>query len=633
MCVLLSAATLAQEPSAKPAAATPPSEKAAAAKSEEKAALPFQIQLLETHVRFESNGDSRKEVHTIVKINDLVGAHQFSRLAFDYNRTFQQVEIPLVKVSHANGGTSEILPSAITDAPNPAVQDFPAYHDVRVKSVRILGLQDGDTIEYRVITTTTKHPLAPDFWLEHTFDRSGQVSHEIFQVEMPKLRAQIRVNPETPPAREQSGAGVSARESYRWDIRSTDLKTHDSSSDARDIALTTFASWPQFAERLSWKVNTGFSTHIYSEAEALAHSDEGRRSPKFLYKMVARKIATVDLPFDLITATGRGAQQILPSGYGTPGEKIRLLDVLLTQTTTRGSVVVYSELQDFESELPSPDLLSGMLLKLKVGTKEYFLDPGLEVAPFGIVPAKLRGRRVLEITGTDSSKRGHFSTIPLELPFPASQRVTTNCRIDAQGTLTSKVTYQLRGDNELLLRVTFHKTSKDKQLEIAQYLALADGFRGKVTSVKTSDPYATDIPFEVEYELTQAKFVDWSKKPVRIPAMLPQIALPDLPGKAAGKIELGTPLDVQTSLTLKLPEGTTVQTPAATSVARDYATFASKYDGHLNTVNVSRHINFAKREIPVERAPDYNAFLRAVQNDQAQVLVLLPPSAAATTTP
>jgi hypothetical protein len=625
VCVLLCAATLAQEPSAKPADATPPSEKVATAKSEEKAALPFQIQLLETHVRFESNGDSRKEVHTIVKINDLAGARQFSRLGFDYNRAFQQVEIPLVKISHANGGTSEILPSAITDAPNPAVQDFPAYHDVRVKSVRILGLHDGDTIEYRVITTTTKHPLAPDFWLEHTFDRLGQVSHEIFQVEMPKLRAQIRVNPETPPAREQSGDGVSAWESYRWDILSTDLKTRDENSDARDITLTSFASWPQLAERLSWKVNTGFSTHIYGEAEALAHSDAGRSSPKFLYKMVAHKIATVDLPFDLATATGRGPQQILASGYGTPGEKIRLLDALLTQTTTRGSVVAYSELQDFESELPSPDLLSGMLLKLKVGTKEYFLDPGLEVAPFGIVPAKLRGRRVLEITGTDSSKRGHFSTIPLELPFPASQRVTTNCRIDAQGTLTSKVTYQLRGDNELLWRVTFHKTPKDKQPEIAQYLALADGFRGKVTSVRTSDPYATDIPFEVEYELTQAKFVDWSKKPVRIPAPLPQIALPDLPGKTVGKIELGTPLDVQTSLKLRLPEGTTVQTPAATSVARDYATFASKYDGHLNTVTASRHIDFLKREIPSDRAADYNAFLRAVQNDQAQAIVLSPP--------
>jgi hypothetical protein len=168
---------------------------------------------------------------------------------------------------------------------------------------------------------------------------------------------------------------------------------------------------------------------------------------------------------------------------------------------------------------------------------------------------------------------------------------------------------------------------------VAGLLALSDGFRGTITNVTTSDPMATKEPFTVEYELTQAKFVDWSKKPVRIPALLPQIALPDAPGKTVGKIELGTPLEVQTSLKLQLPEGTTVQTPAATSVARDYATFVSKYDGHLNTVSVSRHINFLKREIPTERAADYNAFLRAVQNDQAQVLVLLPPSAAATTTP
>ena len=53
-------------------------------------------------------------------------------------------------------------------------------------------------------------------------------------------------------------------------------------------------------------------------------------------------------------------------------------------------------------------------------------------------------------------------------------------------------------------------------------------------------------PFTVEYEIAQPKFVDWTKKPVRIPALLPQIALPDTAGKTAGKIELGTPLDVET---------------------------------------------------------------------------------------
>ena len=109
-------------------------------------------------------------------------------------------------------------------------------------------------------------------------------------------------------------------------------------------------------------------------------------------------------------------------------------------------------------------------------------------------------------------------------------------------------------------------------------LAISDGFRGQVTNVEASDPLSTEDPFTVEYELTQLKFVDWSKKPVRIPRFLPQIGLPDLPppqaqGKTAPKIDLGTPLDVQTSMTLKLPEGTTVQTPAGTSVARDYATY------------------------------------------------------------
>jgi len=183
----------------------------------------------------------------------------------------------------------------------------------------------------------------------------------------------------------------------------------------------------------------------------------------------------------------------------------------------------------------------------------------------------------------------------------------------------------MRGDNELLLREAFHQTAKERWKEVAGLLALSDGFRGTITNVTASDPMATKDPFTVEYEITQAKFVDWSKKPVRIPALLPQIALPDLPTKTAGKIELGTPLDVQTSLTLKLPEGTTVQTPAATSVARDYATFASKYDGHLNTLTASRRINFVMREIPIERVTDYNTFSRAVQNDQAQMLVLSPP--------
>ena len=93
--------------------------------------LPFQLQLLETQVRFEVQGDSRKEVHTIVKIINILGAHQFARLAFDYNHAFQQVEIPEVHIRHAHGGTSDVLPSAVTDAIIPIYARHFSMEDVQ----------------------------------------------------------------------------------------------------------------------------------------------------------------------------------------------------------------------------------------------------------------------------------------------------------------------------------------------------------------------------------------------------------------------------------------------------------------------------------------------------------------------
>src|SRR6266436_3664258 len=187
----------------------------------EKPENPAQIELLATRSRFEANGDSRKEVHARVHINNELGVRQFARLNFDYNRAFESVEIPLVHITHPSGGSADILPSAITDNPNPAVLNAPAYHDVRVKSVRILGLEPGDTLEYRVITTVSHHPLAPDFWLDHSFDRTGVVSQEMFELDIPTPRLRIHINPETPAlTSENSGEGESARALYRWDIDS-----------------------------------------------------------------------------------------------------------------------------------------------------------------------------------------------------------------------------------------------------------------------------------------------------------------------------------------------------------------------------------------------------------------------------
>jgi hypothetical protein len=623
-------------------------EKAGAKKAEaaEKEELPAQIELLETLYRFEANGDSRKEVHARVHINSELGVRQFARLNFDFNRSFQSVEIPLARVTHANGGTSDALASAITDTPNPAVMKAPAYQDVRVKSVRIFGLEPGDKLEYSVVTTTTNHPLAPDFWLDHSFDRSGVVTQEVFELDIPTSRlsdsatarrVNLRVHAATPAeVKRETAADDPARSIHRWQVS---LLKADKDSGAvtqgPDIELGSYLVWGVLSQQLADLFQSSGKQDAAVAEKAVALTKDAatpREKAEALCNFVSKEIATIDLPLDATGYRSRQASEILSSGYATPEDKYVLLAALAAAVSgARPEAELAGNIEGIETQEPRPSLFSRVLTNWGAFG---WCDPGLEIAPFGLLAPDLRGKNAFRVFHPPSSSPladvayPLWLPIPKELPFAAFQKVDVNASIGSDGNLTAKVRYVLRGDNELLLRVAFHQTPKEKWKDLGQLLSLSDGFRGQVSGVNASDPYATKEPFEVDYEITQPKLVDWSKGGVvRMPALLPQLGLPDppakpAPGKAVAPIELGTPLEVETTLMLRLPVGTTITAPTGTSVQRDYATFASQYSAKGATVTASRHIRFLSRQVPGERAADYNAFLRAVLNDQAQDFTL-----------
>ncbi len=613
---------------------------------------PAQIELLETHIRFAADGSSRKEVHARVLINTELGTRQFARLSFDYNRAFEAVEIPLARITHVGGGTADILPSAVTDQPNPAVIDAAAYQDIRRKTVRILGLQPADKLEYRVITTTAKAPLAPDFYLFHTFAKDAIVTEERFELDLPASRAvQLCVNPETPAIREEkSGDGAEARVIRRWEYRwarpetKTSPSARQNPSGEPDVTLTTFTSWKQLSARLA----ENFSASENIAPEVIAKSSDLIKAAKdpaqkieAIYDFVSQKIATLELPLDSSGFRTRPPAEILSSGYATVGDKLVLFAALARAAKIPAIIALAGAPDNAETLLPRPTMFTQTLLWTGKDGPGFWLDPGVEVAPFRMIAANLRGKPALLLLPDDGEKASlsRWLAVPVELPFGASQHVNVDAVLAADGKLTARVHYSLRGDNELLLRVAFHHTAKEKWKDLAQLLSISDGFRGKVASVNASDPSETREPFSVDYEIAMPKFVDWSKKPVRIPALLPQVGLPDAPAtvnkdSATSAIELGTPLDVYTHASLQLPPDTIAHAPTGTSVARDYATFTSKYgvqdaehSAHNVTVTASRHIQFLLREIPAARVTDYKAFMHAVQNDEAQDFVLERPVA------
>jgi transglutaminase-like putative cysteine protease len=625
-----------QVPDPKPS--SPPSAEKSAAKAP--AQTPAQIELLETHIRFNADGSSRKEVHAKVHINTELGTRQFARLNFDYHRAFETVEVPLARVTHASGGTEDILPSSITDQPNPAVVDAPAYQDVRRKTVRILGLQPTDELEYRVITTTAHAPLAPDFYFFHTFARDAIVAREQFELDLPaSSAARLHVNAGTPAKSEEKvGEGAESHLVRKWEYQWASTKDHagdaiqPATSAEPDIALTTFTSWNQLSAKLAEKFAPGENL----APEIIAKSTDLTKSAKTpeekieaLYEFAAQKIATLELPLEATRFRAMSPVEILSSGYGNELDKTALLAALLRAAKLPAIIALAGAPDGADNLLPRPSMFTHVLLFTGKDGPGFWLDPGTEVAPFRMVASNLRGKPsfLLLPDEKESAGRSRWLAVPDELPFPASQQVTVDAALALDGKLTAKVHYALRGDNELLLRVAFHQTAKDKWKDLAQLLSISDGFRGKVLNVSASDPTETHHPFEIDYEIVMPKFVDWSKKPVRIPALLPQIGLPDPPAKsdsasATSSIDLGTPLDVDTRTTLQLPPGTTVHAPTGTSVQRDYATFASKYTQQDVNITASRRVRFLLREVPAARATDYKAFIHAVQNDEAQDFVL-----------
>jgi hypothetical protein len=592
------------------------------------------VELLETHIRFEADGSSRREAHLIVRLRTEAGAKQFASLSFDYNRAFEQLDLPLVRITHANGGTTDILPSAITDRAHPAVADAPAYAELRRKSVRVLGLQPGDVLEYRIVTGVARAPFAPDFSFSHNFARED-VSQEILEIDLPSARSpaprtSLQARSYETEKRADSGE---PRIVYRWKrpasnpgSAATPAELSDFAGPAEpDVSLTTLAGWPALLAALQrfFPPHEQPSPEISAKAEGLTRgASKAEEKLEAIYQFVSQKVRTIVLPLGATGFRMRAPAEVLAAGYGTPEEKCRLLAALANAAELPAAVAFPVADASFVRALPMPALLSGVLVVARVGRNAVWLDPSMEVAPYRMIPANVRGKPALLLS--PASDVQFFENVPTELPFPAKQEVRVESAIGADGKLTAKLGYSLRGDDELVLRVAFHRTPKEQWKDVAAMLAGASGFHGRVTNVSTSDPFSTGEPFRVEYQIVQPGFADWTKPASRIPVPLPFLRLAELPathggaGSQAPPIELGTPLQATVECILQLPPETEVRAPTGMAITRDYAAYTSKYAVEGTTVRASRHLQLILREIPGERAADYAAFFRAVQNDESQ---------------
>ncbi len=586
---------------------------------------PFVIEKYYSTARFESDGTGERDLNVRIRVQSDAGLQALGELVFGYSEANEKMDVRSVVVHKADGTNVTAGPDAVKEMTAPIARDAPVYTDYKEKHITVPSLRPGDTLEYSIATQIVKAFAPNQFWFEHNFLEGTIVLDEQLELNIPKGRT---INLQSPEFRfEKADSGD--RTIYRWKrsvpSRHADdakKKTDEANAKPPNVRATTFENWGEVARWYSQleKGRTEPSPEIRAKTQELI---QGRVTEldkiQALYDYVSKNIRYVSLSFGLSRYQPHAAAEVFTNQYGDCKDKHTLLAAMLEAAGIRSDAVLIPSLRKLDVSLPSPSQFDHVITAVPVNGQLLWMDTTTEVAPFRLLAASLRNKSALLVAADGAGK---IVETPQDPPFLSTQRVEVDAQVSELGKLTSKLRYFVRGDNELALRIAFRRTPQTQWKELGQTVATLDGLHGEVTAVKPSDPSDTSKPFELDLDLAQPNYLDWSSKKTKVALPLAAIGVPGVPDDNSAPIRLGSPLDVTVHLKLTLPENYVAQPPVGVSVPRDYAEFKSSYRYEDHILTVARSLTFKMRDLPASRTSDYLAFARAVESDETQTLAI-----------
>jgi tetratricopeptide (TPR) repeat protein len=600
---------------------------ASQARSDKYSNEPYVIEKYTTTYRFETDGSQKRTIFARVRIQSALAAQKFSHLAFNYDASSGSLDFELVRILRAKD-LQEISTASAKDAPAEFTRDAAAYGFYRQKTIEIPSLQTGHILEYQIVSHG--RPLATaQAWIKHTFLTDAITLDEELIVDAPKSHTPAIRSPRFAYAADS--AAPADRILYRWkhanlalpaDPESAGTGSQQKTAKVADVTLTTFRTWDEVAKWYAAEIATqsDSSSEVTAKTKELARDGiSEEQKVRSIYNFVSQEIREVDLETSSAARSSLHPAQLLSQGYASGADKEILLIAMLRAAGMHADLGTICDSGTFDPAFPSPTQFDRNVAAVLLDGKIVWLDPSSGVAPFQFLPASLRNKSALVVAAAGT---GRIARTPADPPFPSTQRVQITGNVTELGKLSAHVRYELRGDNEFVLRLAFRKTPESQWKELAQTILTLDGLHGKILQVKPTTLTQTDEPFALDVEYAQSDFLDWSSERTRAPLPLLAIGVPDAPKKSSAAIDLGSPLRVTAELKVTFPEKFKVRAPVAIAVSREYADFKSSYDFSGGILTAERLLDFKERSVPAANSSDYVSFSRAVSADQAQPLLI-----------
>jgi tetratricopeptide (TPR) repeat protein len=585
------------------------------------------IESMATKIAFENDGNFTREQNTRVRVQTDAGVKAWGMLSFPFQAATQTLDIDYVRVQKADGSTIVTPPDNVQDLDSEITRSAPFYSDLREKHVAVKGLVKGDILEYEAHWHTTKPLIPGQFWFEYNFHHEGIVLNERVEIKVPETRAVKVKGPQaTQTVTTESGSRI-----YAWTyskLQSTKEPEDDQKKQieialgrlpAPDVQISSFQSWEDVG-RWYWSLQKDrvepTSAIRAKAAELTKGMTDDATKLRALYSFVSTQYRYIGIAFGIGRYQPHAAEDVLTNNYGDCKDKHTLLASLLQATGITLYPALINSTQKLDPEVPTPAQFDHVIGYLPPGKDKdaIWLDTTMEVAPFGLIVARLRDKQALVMSAENSVK---FVTTPADPPPPNTETFKLEGKLGEDGTLEAKIAATMQGDSEVVLRTVFRQVPQPQWKDLVQQISYGLGFAGTVSDVNASIPEATGNPFHFSYSYNRKDYPNWkSDRQFTVPGL--PFAMPPVRDDASYPVWLGSPMEFVSDSKVEVPDGYKPQIPSNVDLKYDFAEYHASYTQEHGALVSKRRLLIKLREIPIAKFDDYRNFIKNVQNDVNQ---------------
>ena len=557
---------------------------------------------------------------------------EIANVQLPYNSAFEKIKILRARTIKKDGTVIDVKSGDIRDIS--PYSGYAMYSSVKMKVMIMPAIEDDCIIDYEWQVSGKKSIMPPYFWLGWYYQSREPTVLSKFTLEVPtgSRFKNTAYNTKIAPVRTSSNDGRTA--TIVWEGRDFgEINPEPYMPPVSEICpwfeLSSVDTWDQVAVwyRKLVEPQLKATPEILQAVEELTKDKATpTEQAKAIYYWVEDKIRYVGLEFGAAAYEPHSAKDVFDNRYGDCKDQATLLVTMLAAAGIKAYPVLVpvSFRGDTSSRLPSPGMFDHAIALAEIEGKQVWMDTTAEVCPFDQLPESDRGREVLVIKPTG----GEFVTTP-EFKADENRTVqTVNIKLNADGGITSSVTWYSTGNEDLGARATY-KYAKPTEIK--------EGFESTVVSVcpdatlgnfSVGDPFKRDEPLKVSYDFQAGGWANRTKKFLIFRPSLYQSVLSQTPfSKSDRKFDLdfASTSTNESQTEISLPDGFTVEEiPQNVSLKTDFATYDRTYILDGSTLKIAEKLVRNEARIPLARYPEAKKFYQeAIQAQKQQVVMRL----------